>query len=167
MNDKKKTDSDIKRALECCSKAEIYADCKKMKCPLFLGLSRGCKYVDKENQLYSDALDLINRLQAQNKDLAEAVHNLTLEKDALFDKSEELKSEVERLKEFIVETRRCDKEIKSEVVKEFADKVAHDIISYCEKNIRTKPSVDGVTGMKISNDLIYKRLKETVSEDNV
>ena len=46
-----------------------------------------------------NALDLIDRLQAQNKDLSETVHNLTLEKDALFDKAEELKAEVERLKE--------------------------------------------------------------------
>ena len=39
------TDNKIVKALECCSKAEIYDDCKKMKCPLFLGLSMGCKYV--------------------------------------------------------------------------------------------------------------------------
>ena len=48
-----------------------------------------------------NALDLINRLQAQNKDLAETVHNLTIEKDALFDKSEELKAEAERLNALI------------------------------------------------------------------
>ena len=59
------TDNKIVKALECCSKAEIYDECKKMKCPLFLGLSMGCKYVDKENQLYSDALDLINRQKAE------------------------------------------------------------------------------------------------------
>lgn len=59
------TDNEIIKALECCSKAEICADCEKMKCPLFLGLSGGCKYVDKENQLYSDALDLITRQQAE------------------------------------------------------------------------------------------------------
>ena len=52
----------------------------------------------EEGQDLQNALDLINRLQAQNKDLAETVHNLTLEKDALFDKAEELKVEVERLK---------------------------------------------------------------------
>lgn len=33
------------------------------------------------------------------------------------------KDEIDRLKEFIVETRRCDKEIKSEAVKEFAEKL--------------------------------------------
>ena len=52
----------------------------------------------EEGQDLQNALDLINRLQAQNKDLAETVHNLTIEKDALFDKAEELKAEIERLK---------------------------------------------------------------------
>ena len=55
-----------------------------------------CKYA-----LLKNAIDLINRLQAQNKDLAETIHNLTLEKDALFDKSEELKAEAERLNALI------------------------------------------------------------------
>ena len=53
----------------------------------------------EEGQDLQNALDLINRLQAQNKDLAETVHNLTIEKDALFDKVEELKAEIERLKD--------------------------------------------------------------------
>ena len=82
--------------------------------------------------LVENTLDLINRLQVQNKDLAETVHNLTLEKDALFDKSEELKVEIERLKEFIVETRRCDKEIKAEAVKEFCEKRG---IKYVEDDV--------------------------------
>ena len=54
-----------------------------------------------EYPLIRKALDLINRLQAQNKDLAETIHNLTIEKDALFDKAEELKAEVERLNALI------------------------------------------------------------------
>ena len=49
--------------------------------------------------LLKDVLNLINRLQAQNKDLSETAHNLTLEKDALFDKAEELKVKNERLRE--------------------------------------------------------------------
>lgn len=56
----------------------------------------GCPYHGKchqGNPMIKDTLDLITRQQA----------------------------EIERLKEFIVETRRCDKEIKSDAVKEFAD----------------------------------------------
>ena len=52
----------------------------------------------KEQNKNSKLRNERNRLQAQNKDLAETVHNLTIEKDALFDKAEELKAEIERLK---------------------------------------------------------------------
>ena len=113
-----------------------------------------------------------NRLQAQNKDLAETVHNLTIEKDTLFDKIEELKAEVERLNALIKTKNKLIKGLYQSInyaydreIKEFANKVTHDINAYCE-NIRTKPSVDGVTGMKIANDLIYKRLNEMVNEND-
>ena len=89
----------------------------------------------------TNALDLINRLQAQNKDLSEIVHKLTIEKDILFDKAEELKAEVKRLKECPKCVYEYDGEImeycvqgpcsnfktveqlKDEVVKEFAERV--------------------------------------------
>ena len=60
-----------------------------------------CSYfVDQvELSLVNETIDLINRQQAKNKELAEAIHNLTIEKDALFDKAEELKAEIERLKD--------------------------------------------------------------------
>ena len=81
----------------------------------------------EEGQDLQNALDLINRLQAQNKDLAETVHNLIIEKDALFDKAEELKAEIERLKTNInVELENFateyDNKIKAEAYKEFAEK---------------------------------------------
>ena len=82
------TDNEIIKALECCCKNN---NCEG--CPLdYLTFSSQCA-----SELAIKSLDLINRLQAQNKDLAETVHNLTIEKDALFDKAEELKAEVERL----------------------------------------------------------------------
>ena len=43
---------------------------------------------------------------------------------------EELKAEVEILKEFIVETRRCDKEIKSEAVKAFVESLNDRIVNF-------------------------------------
>ena len=77
------TDNEIVKALESEIHLAEYVD------------SDYCSNVKLE--IIKSALDLINRLQAQNKDLAETVHNLTIEKDALFDKVEELKVEVERL----------------------------------------------------------------------
>ena len=83
MPDKKLTDNEIKSAL---------------KCAILNAKGYGSKVWSIEVYKLENTLDLINRLQAQNKDLAETVHNLTLEKDALFDKAEELKAEIERLK---------------------------------------------------------------------
>ena len=94
MTDNKFKDNEIIKALECCCKSSHFGECFKNQCPLVS--ENGCKV--GEETLYPYLLDLINRLQAQNKDLAETIHNLTLEKDALFDKAEELKVENEKLK---------------------------------------------------------------------
>ena len=107
----KLTDKEIVKALELCgSEYECHNGC-----PYYNNGQFKCR----DLSIYRDALDLINRLQAkaikeqnknsklrnernrlqaQNKDLAETVHNLTIEKDALFDKAEELKAEIESLK---------------------------------------------------------------------
>ena len=122
-------DNEIIKALKCCSKSGWLNDCDG--CPCF-DPKEDIQTSECQERLMKYAFDLINRLQAQNKDLAETVHNLTIEKDALFDKAEELKAEVERLREFIVETRRCDKEIKAEAVKEFCEKRG---IKYVEDDV--------------------------------
>lgn len=80
--------NEIIKALECCMKNDCDNCFNSQVKPQF----QKCNEI-----ICKEALDLINRLQAQNKDLAETIHNLTLEKDALFDKAEELKAEVERL----------------------------------------------------------------------
>ena len=65
----------------------------------------GCPYnknCHQGNPMIGDALDLIKRQQ----------------------------EEIERLKEFIVETRRCDKEIKSEAVKAFVESLNDRIVNF-------------------------------------
>ena len=81
------TDNEIIKALKSCGNHLdcVYCECVD-NCPQDI------------NELNGLTFDLINRLQAQNKDLAETVHNLTIEKDALFDKAEELKAEIEKSK---------------------------------------------------------------------
>ncbi len=59
--DKKLTDSEIVKALECCIKSSHFGECFDNKCPLVS--EKGCK-VGKET-LYPYALDLINRLQTR------------------------------------------------------------------------------------------------------
>ena len=80
--------------------------------------------------------EIIKTLQAQNKDLSETVHNLTIEKDALFDKVEELKAEVEKLNKEIQITKDAYtmlqtkiEIIKSEAIKEFAEKLKENSIA--------------------------------------
>lgn len=93
-----------------------------------------CSYfVDQvELSLVNETIDLINRQQAENKELAEAIHNLTIEKDALFDKAEELKAEIERLKGSVIinnimEIQKIKRKAKSEAYKEFAKKLNTEI----------------------------------------
>ena len=64
MTDKKLTDNEIVKALECCIKSVTYNECEK------------CPYYDDENEalvctgnLLTNAIDLINRLQKENERL--------------------------------------------------------------------------------------------------
>ena len=101
------TDNEIIKALECCSKGEVYADCERLGCPLYLGISLGCKYVDNENKLYADALDLINRQQAE-------IEKLKIENQALRMAANSYKLHYN--------------EAKVEAVKEFADRLKKECI---------------------------------------
>lgn len=69
MNDKKLTDSKIVKALECCNTEYDGYQCPH--CPL---IHKGCK-----KALIQNALDLINRLQAENERLKD--YTITVEKE--------------------------------------------------------------------------------------
>lgn len=122
MPDKKLTDNEIIKAL----KNEIHLT----------------EYVDSdycsniEVSLLKATLDLINHLQAQNKDLAETVHNLIIEKDALFDKAEELKAEVERLNALVKTKNKLIEGLDQSIsyaydraIKDFAERLKNEIIN--------------------------------------
>ena len=117
------SDNEIIKALECCGRESCF----------------GCPYHGKchqGNPMIKDALGLITRLQAENENLAETVHNLTLEKDALFDKAEELKAEIERLNVLIKTKNKLIKGLYQSInyaydreIKEFAEKMKDEIIN--------------------------------------
>lgn len=70
-------DSEIIKALECCSLSDCMADCIRLKCPFFIekGFNRGCGLKDEYNgkrKLYEYALDLIHRQQAEIESLKNA-----------------------------------------------------------------------------------------------
>ncbi len=68
-----------------------------------------------------------------------------------------LQEENDTLKEFIVETRRCDKEIKSEAVKEFAEKLKKKCYEDFEET-------DEMLSPYVTDDDIDNLLKEMVGE---
>lgn len=178
MTDNKLKDNEIIKALESEIHLAEYVDsdyCSNVNLEIIKSaldfINRLQAELKVSNEALNNSIKLNNRLETQNKDLSETVHNLTLEKDALFDKAEELKAEIERLNALVKTKNKLIEGLDQSIsyaydraIEEFANKVTHDINVYCE-NIRTKPSVDGVTGMNIANDLIYKRLKEMVGED--
>ena len=127
MTDNKLKDTETIKALKC-----LFGCVECRECPY----SPRYEFPLCQQQVAKDALNLINRLQAQNKELAETVHNLTLEKDALFDKAEELKAEVEKLNKEIQITKDAYimlqtkiEIIKSEAIKEFAERLKNEIIN--------------------------------------
>ncbi len=83
----------------------------------------------------------IIRLQSMNQAKLDTIHDLQVE--------------IERLKEFIVETRRCDKEIKSEARKEFAERL---------KEYATQGFWE--TDAYVGAEQIDNLLKEMVGDDN-
>lgn len=110
MTDKKLTDNEIIKALKCCGRESCF----------------GCPYRGKchqGNPMIKNALDLITRQKTENENLKVENQSLRTAGNSLKMHYEEAQAEIERLKEFIVETRRCDKEIKAEAYKEFAERL--------------------------------------------
>ena len=62
------TDNEIKKALECCAKSKTNSDCRELKCPFYDDSIGMCGTLNSEQVLMGYALDLINRLQAENED---------------------------------------------------------------------------------------------------
>ena len=87
----KLTDTEIVKALECCIESNHLGDCFWNDCPMIS--EKGCKV--GEETLYPYALDLINRLQAEN----------------------------ERLNTYLDIISHSTDKIKAEAYKEFADKL--------------------------------------------
>ena len=65
MTDKKLTDKEVVKALECCLKREK-GSCNDAECPLFY---KTVTYTECRKMLLKATLDLINRLQAENERL--------------------------------------------------------------------------------------------------
>lgn len=112
------------------------------------------------NRIVRKAEEEITRQQVENKRLEKEVNLVSIQFQDLQERYEESQAEIERLKEFIVETRRCDKEIKSEAVKECLAKVKNYIKTHC--NPYGKSDFEYDTSIKILNfiDTFVKAMVE-------
>jgi hypothetical protein len=153
--DKKLTDSEIVKALECCF---LNRNCK------------GCSVSGKPKCLKTaclGAIDLINRLQAENNELQLKIKNYNAENEKLKAESERLKNDLAISKK---ETKRYMtgyKTAKAEAYKEFVEKL--DRTTW----YRINQKGELVVGANSETDIplykaedVYNLLKELVGDDN-
>ena len=98
MTDKKFTDEEIIKALECCAKSKTNGDCLSLNCPCFK--NETCIFVDDDYGLQNLALDLITRQQTENENLKVENQSLKSAANSLKMHYEEAQAEIERLKPF-------------------------------------------------------------------
>lgn len=91
------TDKEIVKALECCIKAKTNADCEALKCPFYDNEIDICMYVNNEEVIYANALDLINRQQAEIERLSNSAKQWEDTAKDLFISKEKQQAEIERL----------------------------------------------------------------------
>lgn len=153
------TDNEIIKALECCSTGETYVDCEKNGYPLYLRITMGCKYIDKENQLYSDALSLlkrqkteIERLKSMNRAKLDCINDLQKENEILSRNADTA------FQDGLNERRDLfAPEIKAEAYKEFAERLKNSI--YFNTDLLTYQCED-------VESMIDDIVKEMVGETN-
>lgn len=127
MTDKKFTDEEIIKALECCIKSETLEDCLKSKCP------------------FSKECDLINRQKAEYE-------NLDTKLKAMRGAANSYKAENERLNEIIKNCHKeilqkcdsCNNRIKTEAYKEFAERLKKETLSDRGYDILQQGTIDNI-----------------------
>ena len=110
----KATDKEIKKALECCSEANNCGECEYEPTEHQIGTVGCC------NELMKDALDYINRLEAENS-------NLTSNLTSLQNDLTSAKAEVEELRSNLDVVNHTISYFKAEAVKEFVEKLTDKI----------------------------------------
>jgi hypothetical protein len=144
MPDKKLTDNEIVKALECCARPLPHCYCDE--CPA--GANGGCA-MKTEN-----IIDLINRLQAENEKKDRAFENLIevarLWKEKYNNAKKELFNKTEQLKT-----------AKAEAYKEFAERLKNVPVRFHIEHDGLDKFVPFIDDIDIDN-----LLKELVGEDN-
>jgi hypothetical protein len=156
------TDKEIIKALECCE--DSYSSRKCLECPYY------CCNAKKDcvDEMKCDALDLINRQQAEIENyikVAEYQQNLTVKKSF---EIKELKAEIERLTARNFELAEKGEKVviafknaKSEAIKEFAGLVDKDIDKKLSESIKAQNP-----HLYLIHQIVKDRLKEMVGDNN-
>ena len=166
MPNKNLTDNEVIKALECCSEANNCGKCEYEPTQHQIGTVSCC------NELMKDALDLIDRLQADNEQLKS---DISVSRDAYMsmkDRYEYEKEKVENAKQKCIDIAKALKTAKAEAYKEFAEeaskkleKVRQKYQRLCKEQGEEEDEVMNIhyRGIKrIVNNLV----KEMVGENN-
>lgn len=155
MTDKKLTDNEIIKALECCASGND--GCEK-DCPL----SKECDSPIKSGEkIMQSALDLINRLQAEDESLRANITALTRSISELTKEVERQRKDKEDAFQLAASIVEADKILKAEAYKECIGKIENYVKTHC--NPYGKPNYDYDTSVKILNYL-DNLLKEKIGE---
>ena len=128
------TDNEIIKALECCIKSSHFGECFENKCPLVS--EQGCK-VGKET-LYPYALDLINRLQAENERLKQNLEEAHIDIREHLAENERLQSHIQEGIDLAKQIPEMLALVKAEAYKECIEKVKEEIKQALENNYNVK-----------------------------
>ena len=163
MPDKKLTDNEIVKALECC--ADINDKCPE--CPLKDKNRESCVGI-----LMSNALDLINRLQSENKNLMAEVEKQKKKVEMRNIFIEKQKAENERLKAKVNHYNYCyenfvntpSSRIKAEAYKEFAELLRLAIVNKPSEFKASQATVDFLNGSAYRQQEILDEIELTLKE---
>ena len=150
------TDNEIIKALECCIEDEDCSHCPSTKEMPYCS-----------NDIMAGALNLIKRQQAEIERLGELLRIKAEGENILNDVIAEQQAELEDLREIVFmdrteEIKKKNKELKSEAVKEFGDKLKNKIKIEC--NPYGKPTFDYDTSIAIMR-YIDNLVTEMVGEE--
>lgn len=145
MTDKKFTDEEIIKALECCTKAKTMGDCIELNCPF-----RNDWDLCLSSEIQKMALDLINRQKAENERLKKDNKTYKLANQIIADQRDQLDKDIDELEEEINALNFYRIKARTEAYKEFAEKLKEvcrreSYLAVCDIDHLLKEMINGKT----------------------
>ena len=184
MPDKKLTDNEIVKALECCRDIDIKcetcqlwtdSECTKVlhqaTIDLINRLQTKNKELDEKLVIYKGTIDWqvkeINRLQAENSNLTSDLTSLQNDLTSLQAENERLNIRLRKTEHQFADIGKMYSEIKAEAYKEFEEKISGTTWYHINKNGELVIGANGETDIPLFKaEDVFNLLKELVGEDN-